>query len=222
MLTDDDNEDQFYCTEAKLLELNDYFPNDFTTETYYEFQHELSKHQFEIALTLTFNHPCYDDYTASSYAREFAKLYKDRRVGNRRGATVPTFTILEKNKDPEGKRDCFHIHMLLGKPKGNVPVINSFETLKLHRNRNWFPVITKLISKLRISTSPKKQIRVKHFSLGPVCDQGAAIDYMLKRLRHKDFDMCPHSTNILFKTGKIKRWNGDESLTQRLSSSTLS
>jgi hypothetical protein len=71
VLTDDDNEDQFYCTEAKLLELNNYFPNDFTAETYYEFQHELSKHQFEIALTLTFNHPCYDDYTASSYAMVF-------------------------------------------------------------------------------------------------------------------------------------------------------
>ncbi len=222
MLTEDETEAQFYYTEGKLLELNDYFPNDFTADTYYQFQHELSKHKFELFLTLTFNHPCYEEYTASSYAREFAKLYKDRRVGNRRGAKLPTFTILERNRDPEGDRDCFHLHMLLGKPVGNVPVINSFETLKLHRKRNWLPVITKLLHKLRISTSPQRQIRVKRFSVAPVSDQGATIDYMLKRLRYKDFMMCPHSTNILFKTGNIKRWNGDESLTQRLSSSTLS
>jgi hypothetical protein len=189
--------------------------------SYHEIREILERKDWHLFLTLTFDRPVYDLYQASSYAAEFIKLYRDRKLG-RRKEKMPFFTVIESSKDPKRLRDCYHIHMLIGHPGGCRPKPYDFQNLKKsYGKKSWKRVCVKLLSRLEIATDVNRETKVGSFDILEVMNLQATVDYMLKGMKRNKIILCGEATNIDFKSGAIQRLLGGDKRTQRLSHSAF-
>ena len=212
---------EFLLTREYLTQCHELLPNDYRIYAYNELREALERIDWHLFMTLTFDNPIYDLHQASSYASEFIKLYRDRRLG-RRKEKIPFFTVIETSKDPKHQRDHFHIHTLIGHPNGCRPKPFDFEALKRsHHKRSWQTVCLKLLSRLEIATDVDRETKAGQFDILEVMNLQATADYMLKGMKRNNLILCGEATNIDFKSGAIQRLLGGDRRTQRLSHSAF-
>lgn len=193
------DEELYLSTYSFLEEIAENFPEDTRKEQYEAIYHALSKIKFSFLFSVTTTKPITDEIVFESLLRRIAFQLERIVIGKTKTRKLPLFAVIEKNTDKTKGTPVLHGHILIGDVIGQKRSLKTC-TLRNLLSKTALPALIDIRNRL---THPNGQGQIGKIGVcdfTPIIAQPKLIDYVLKRIAHRDLNIAWSATNIDFQS----------------------